>query len=214
MVAAEKLAPVEPRLESGRVERVGATIEVLLATGIYPAKRAKSCLVAPEAGDRVLCAIEEDEMYILAVLEGRPGASTKVVASEGDLQLQAPHGRVGVCGASGVDLVSSGHVSMTGAGINMRAQLGSIAIAELGFVGRLLRADVRKVALLAQEVDSVLTRLSTRAKRVFKFVEELDQTRAGTVDMRAENLLGMRGENALICARALAKVDGEQIHLG
>jgi hypothetical protein len=73
---------------------------------------------------------------------------------------------------------------------------------------------VTKIALVAQEADTILTRLTQRAKRVFRFVEEIDQTRAGTVDLRAENLIGIRGENAIISARVLAKVDGEQIHLG
>jgi hypothetical protein len=49
---------------------------------------------------------------------------------------------------------------------------------------------------------------------VFRFVEEIDQTRAGTVDLRAQNLMAIRGENAVISARVLAKVDGEQIHIG
>jgi hypothetical protein len=89
-----------------------------------------------------------------------------------------------------------------------------MAIEELGFFGRLVQAEVAKVSLVAQEVDSVLTRLTQRAKRVFRFVEEIDQTRAGTVDMRAQNLIAIRGENAVISARVLAKVDGEQIHLG
>ena len=86
-----------------------------------------------------------------------------------------------------------------------------MAIDELGFFGRLVQAEVTRVALVAQEVDSVLTRLTQRAKRVFRFVEEIDQTRAGTVDVRAESLLALRGENAVISARVLAKVDGEQI---
>ena len=33
-------------------------------------------------------------------------------------------------------------------------------------------------------------------------------------DLRAQNLVAIRGENAVISARVLAKVDGEQIHLG
>ncbi len=71
-----------------------------------------------------------------------------------------------------------------------------------------------KVALIAEEVDSVMTRLSRRAKRVFRFTEEIEQTRAGTVDVRAQNMLGLRAENAVISARVLAKIDGEQIHIG
>ena len=48
---------------------------------------------------------------------------------------------------------------------------------------KVMQVEVSKVALLAQEVDSMVTRLSQRAKRVFRFVEELDQTRAGTVEV-------------------------------
>jgi hypothetical protein len=105
-------------------------------------------------------------------------------------------------------------VVMTGAEVHVRAKKGAIAIDELGFFGRLVQAEVTKIALVAQEADTILTRLTQRAKRVFRFVEEIDQTRAGTVDLRAENLIGIRGENAIISARVLAKVDGEQIHLG
>jgi hypothetical protein len=103
---------------------------------------------------------------------------------------------------------------MTSADLQVRAGTGSVAVEELGFFGKLVRAEVAKVALAAQEVESVVTRLTQRAKRVFRFVEEIDQTRAGTVDLRAQNLVGIRGENALISARVLAKIDGEQIHLG
>jgi len=103
---------------------------------------------------------------------------------------------------------------MTAGELHLRARKGSVAIDELGFFGRLLQAEVSKVALVAKEVDSVMDRLSQRAKRVFRFVEEIDQTRAGSVDLRAQNLLALRGENAVVSARVLAKIDGEQIHLG
>ena len=108
----------------------------------------------------------------------------------------------------------SGHGAMTSAELHVRAGKGSVAVEDLGFFGKLVRAEVAKVALAAQEVDAVVTRLTQRAKRVFRFVEEIDQTRAGTVDLRAQNLMGIRGENTVISARVLAKLDGEQIHIG
>lgn len=214
MTAAKKLTSPEAYLESGRVERVGeAVVEVRLWSGSLEARRAKSCLVAPEVGDKVLCAVDAEGAFILAVLEGREGART-LLAVSGDLELQARGGRASVSASEGVDIVSAGAVAVTSSELHLRARKGSVAIDELGFFGRLVRAEVTRVALVAQEVDSVLTRLTQRAKRVFRFVEEIDQTRAGTVDMRAESLLALRGENAVISARVLAKVDGEQIHLG
>ena len=214
MSAAKKIVRREAYLEAGRVERIGEMIEVSLGTGTCEARRAKSCLVAPEVGDIVLCAVEPDgTTFVVAVLAGREGAPTKL-AVDGDLALHARGGRVSLSSPLGVDIVSGGAVAMTSTELHVYAKKGTMAIEELGFFGRLVQAEVAKVSLVAQEVDSVLTRLTQRAKRVFRFVEEIDQTRAGTVDMRAQNLIAIRGENAVISARVLAKVDGEQIHLG
>jgi hypothetical protein len=214
MNAAKKLASPETHLETGTVERVlGETIEVRWNAARYQARRAKSCLVVPEAGDTVLCALGPEDTYVLAVLRGADGVPTRL-AAEGDLHVQSRGGRVAVSSPEGVDLVSEGTVSMISSELHVRAQSGTVAVEELGFFAKLVQAEVAKIALVAQEVDSAFTRLTQRAKRVFRFVEEIDQTRAGTVDLRAQNLIGIRGENAVISARVLAKVDGEQIHLG
>jgi hypothetical protein len=221
MTAAKKLAQVATYLETGHVERVGpkdgrparGAAAVRLETGIYEAVRARSCLVAPEVGDKVLCAVEAEGVFIIAVLVGREGAATKLTA-DGDLELSARGGKVAICASEGVDIVSGRAVAMTAAEVHVRAKKGSVAVEEMGFFGRLLQAEVKKIALVAEEVDSVLGRLTQRAKRVFRFVEEIDQTRAGTIDMRAQDLIGIRAENAVISARVLTKVDGEQIHIG
>jgi hypothetical protein len=214
MTAAKKLANVDTYLDTGTVERtLSGTVEVRLHSGACQAQRARSCLVAPETGDSVLCAFGPKGAFVLAVLEGREDAPTRLVA-DGDLHIQSRAGRVAVSSPAGVDIVSGGTVAMTSAEMHVRVAKGSVAIEELGFFGRLVQAEVTKIALAAQEVDTVLTRLTQRAKRVFRFVEEIDQTRAGTIDLRAQNLVGIRGENAVVSARVLAKVDGEQIHLG
>ena len=57
-------------LETGRVERVTGGLRVTLGDDRFEARRAKSCLVAPEPGDRVLCALEDDGVFVLAVREG------------------------------------------------------------------------------------------------------------------------------------------------
>jgi hypothetical protein len=214
MKAAKKVANVETYLEAGRVDRVvDGLVEVRLDHVTYRGRRAKSCLVAPEVGDTVLCAVGEDQVFVIAVLEGHDGASTKL-AVDGDLEVRSRAGHVKVSGAQGVGLLSSAEVDIVAASVNIRAPKGTFAIDELGFLGRLFQAQVTKVAIAAKEIDTLADRLSQRLKRAFRFVEGIDQTRAGTVDLRAQNLVGIRGENAVISARVLAKVDGEQIHIG
>ncbi len=200
-------------LETGTVERTTGGLRVALGDDPYDACRAKSCLVAPEPGDRVLCALEDDAVFVLAVLEGREGSATRLTV-EGDLRLQAPSGRISVCSAKGVDIIGAEDVAVTTGNFHLRAKVGSVAIEELGFFGKLLRAEVGKVALVAKELDSRLERWTQRAKRVFRFVEDIEQLRAGTVDMRAENLAALRGENTVVSARVLAKIDGQQVHIG
>ena len=213
MTAAKKLVRLDTYFEAGKIERTGEILGVRLSTGIAEARRAKSCLVVAEVGDTVLCAVSPEDVFVLAVLEGRRGASTKL-AADGDLDVQARGGRVAISASSGIDLVTPGEVAVNTADLSVFAKKGSVSIEELGYFGRLVQAEVDKLAVIAREVDSVVARLTQRAKRVFRFIEDIDQTRAGTVDLRAQGLIAIRGENAIVSARVLAKVDGEQIHIG
>jgi hypothetical protein len=212
---AHKLANTQTVLETGTVERIlSGTVEVRLPfpAGVHRGRVAKSCLVVPEAGDTVLCTSGPAGTFVLAVLEGAVGAPTRI-GSAGDLHIES-QGRVVVSAAEGVDLMSGGKLAMTAGELQVRAPKGSVAVEELGFFGRVVQAQVAKVALIADDVDTIVERIAQRAKRVFRFVEELDQTRAGAVDLRAHHLVAIRGENAVVSARVLAKLDGEQIHLG
>ncbi|MCC6523894.1 MAG: DUF3540 domain-containing protein [Polyangiaceae bacterium] len=206
-------ATPQTTLETGWVDALCDGLTVRLGRERHAARRAKSCLVAPDVGDRVLCAVEGEAVFVLAVLEGAPGAATRVSA-EGDLKLQATTGRLTLGATEGIDLVTGKTVGVTGGAVHVRAKTGSVAVEELGFLSRLVRAEVGKVALLAEHVDSTVTRIVQRAKRAFRFVEEVEQVRAGTLDLRAENLAAIRADNTLLTARVLAKIDAAQVHIG
>lgn len=77
-------------------------------------------------------------------------------------------------------------------------------------------ADVRvgAVSLVAEAIESFVTRLLSRAKRSYRFVEETDQLRAGNIDQRATGHLNLRGETAVMHAGVLVKIDAAQIHMG
>jgi uncharacterized protein DUF3540 len=200
-----------PRLETGIVVSV-APLSIRIGDTSLGARRAKSCLVAPEPGDKVLCALDAEAVYVLSVLEG--ARATTRVAVEGALDIVAQGGRVSVRSSESVELGGGKAVSIAGPKLDVRAAEGSVAIDKLGFVSKLVMAEVGKAVIAAREIDSLADRIMQRARRIFRFVEEIDQTRAGTVDIRADSLLGLRGENAIISARVLTKVDAEQIHLG
>lgn len=200
-----------PRLETGVVTSV-LPLVIRMGEAEKHARCAKSCLVAPEAGDRVLCALEGDSVYVLAVLEGTT-TSTRV-AVPGELDIVAQGGRMSLRSPDAVNVQGGSAISMTSPKLEMRAASGSIAIDQLMFLGKRVMAEAGKVVVAARELDTLADRVVQRAKRVFRFVEDVDQTQAGTVDIRANSLLGLRGENAIVSARVMTKVDADQIHLG
>lgn len=179
------------------------------------ARRALSCLVAPEVDDRVLVAVggRARECFILAVLE-REARATVELTVEGDLALRASHGAVTVSAAHDVNLLAQAEVNIASRGVSVQANEGTLALRAVNLVGELLRADVREVKAVAETVDTVVERLSQRVKRAFRFIEEDDVKRAERIDHAARQVMHLRAENALVTAHKLAKVDGEQIHIG
>ncbi len=50
--------------------------------------------------------------------------------------------------------------------------------------------------------------------RAYRFVEEMEHVRAGSIDYAARENVRFHGRNALVTAQQLVKMDGEQIHMG
>lgn len=175
----------------------GGELTVQLDEGPRPARRAKSCLVEVAAGDRVLCSVAADAVYVLAVLESAEAGPTRVVADRG------------------LELSSKGEIAVRGESIAMRARSGTVAIEQLRVLGRAVEATfVDKASVFAERVESRASRVVQRAKQAFRFVTELEQVRVGTFDLRAESLAAVRGENTIVSARVLTKLDGEQVKIG
>jgi hypothetical protein len=134
--------------------------------------------------------------------------------ADGSMEIRLPQGRFVVAAQEGVDLVSAKEVSVTAGGVRVNAAEGSAVIQQLSLLGSFVRAEFDRIKVLAASCDSVFDRLLQRVKRSYRFVEEHDQVRATQIDYVAQNNASLRGENTLITAKDLVKVDGEQIHLG
>jgi hypothetical protein len=186
----------------------GEHLVVRTALADVPARRAASCLLAPAVGDRVLLAIQErGDAYVLAILDQRdPGAA--VLSVEGDLTLRSVRGKVAVAAQEGIDLV-------TGAAARIMASAVEVeAASALSVLGGAVKAELGKVKMYAATLDSFFERVSQRAKRSFRTVEEIDQVRAQHIDYAANANVQIRGENALVTAHDLAKINGDQVHIG
>src|SRR5262249_10587279 len=149
----------------------GERFVVRTDSGEYGAKRAVSCLVEPIAGDFVLVAAHASgSSWVLAVLERETGAATTVSVA-GDMNLRLKQGKFTVAAQEGVALVSGKDVNVVSTSVQVNAVEGQIALRRLSFVGNFVRAEIEKVKLVAQSLDSVLERFSQKVKRSYRTVE-------------------------------------------
>lgn len=178
------------------------------------ARRALSCLVEPMAGDRVLVAGDFNaDLFVISVLERENSQAVRMTV-EGDLTLGLPNGRLSVVAAQGIDMVSGREMGLTASELEIRGRKGLVVFDQLSCIGRTAFAQLEVIKLVGGFLDTVLERVSQKVKRCYRVVEEVDHLRSGQVDYRAEKNLSLRGLNALVTAKELVKIDGDQIHLG
>lgn len=191
----------------------GDSIVVRLGENDVPAARATSCLIAPMPGDRVLVAMPEGECFVLAVLQREAGAACKL-AVEGDLEIASRKGKVAVASPGGIDMLTSGEARVTAARLALHAPEADAVIDKLSFLGSVLRAELVKLRVVAEQCDSLFERAVQRVKSSYRFVAEIDQVRAKQVDMVAKDAVRVHAGNAVVTAEELVKIDGEQVHIG
>jgi len=96
----------------------------------------------------------------------------------------------------------------------VRSKTASLLLDGVTFLGKAVRAELGRAIVSAETLDQRIGRLSQRLKRAYRFIEEGEHVRAESLDYAAEKSVNLRGENTIVTARELVKVDGGQIHLG
>jgi len=199
----------------GEVEsKSGDAFTVDTGDGRVDALRAVSCLVEPDVGDRVMVAGPEDgELYVTAIL-ARPGGQPLHLKLSGDVAVGVSKGQLPLAADEGLHLVSAKDLSVTSSELRVRAEQSHLMMDRIIHIGSRLLSHARRVKLVSDVIDTFAERLSQRVKRSYRFIDEMDYTRAKEIDQAAEGNINIRGENTLTTARRLVKIDGEQIHVG
>ncbi|EYF05089.1 DUF3540 domain-containing protein [Chondromyces apiculatus] len=222
---ARKLTPEPVTLDEGTIVAVkdGA---FTVRTGDFDctARRARSCLVAPQVGDEVLVSFgREGRCFVLAVLDSapevQPGATPgatrpTTIEVDGDLDVRVSSGKLGLRAARGVSVTSGDELNLVGKALSVSALEGTVFVQQLAYLGSRFKAEVEAIKTVGSVCDAVFERVSQRVKRSFRAVEDLDQLKAGKVDYAAETTMSLRAEHAVVHAEELVKVDAKQIQLG
>jgi hypothetical protein len=196
------------------VAQQGSCFDVETPSGLFRLKRAFSCVVAPEVGDRVLVVRSPLEGgFILSVLKREPGAKA-TLAFEADVDIITRKGKLGMVSPQGVAVASHKEIHLLASKIGMSAAEGDIRIGKLSVLGEACDISLKTVKFLARTCESVLERFMGRAKRSYRIIEDMDQVKAGTIHHTAEKALMLRGTFAQMTAKDDVHIDAERIHVG
>lgn len=178
-----------------------------LSEGNGRALRADSCLLEPEYGDTVLVCNggEKAVSYILAILS-RAQRDSASLCLPGDVALHAEQGHLTVRAPKSL--------AMQSPEIAMAALRGDMKFQRLDVSAQQAEARFGAANLLARTLNSTIGRLLQKARDSFRWIENLDETRATRVRIQASERYSLTARHAAILAEQQVKIDGEKIDLG
>jgi len=211
---ARALDKEENFLEYGTVKLAeGGAFRVEAESGVVAAKKSFSCLVEPLPRDMVLVSRAASGCYILAILE-RHGDQHACLAFEGDADLRVKQGRLRVAAQGGIDLVSAKDTALVSPELSINSVQAEVNIQHLSFFGTFLEGQIQKIKLIGQACDSIFERVSQRVKWCYRWVDELDQLKAGQLNYLVKKLMSLRGKYSVLTAEKDVHIDGDKILMG
>lgn len=174
------------------------------------AKRAASCLLAPEVGDGVLLAALPAGVFVLAVLERHSGDRELVV--EGELRLVAA--RVSVEAEEELTLRSRGAARLLGETLTLAAKEATWVGQQLRMLAEQLTLDATRIKQVSSYSEVVAESARERLGRSYRDIRESEHVKAGALTFSLRRTLRLHADTAVLTAKRLVKLGADQIHLG
>lgn len=195
------------------------TGDVRVSAGGRPlaARRAPSCLLEPEGGDRVACwrasgpgQGADADVYIVAVLSRRDGVPARL-RIDGSAELAAS-GRLRLVSKIAID-VHAPEFEVDAARMSFSTRALSLAADAIRSVAAACRATFGDLQMVGATCSTVFTSEHHHAQSHSRSVEGVDRLDAQVVDHEAHELMNLRGKNVLANG-SLVKLQAGQLHLG
>jgi|GEM_PF-4884762 len=200
-------------LAVGRV-RLASAGEYFIETeiAVYPARRAASLLMEVAPGDLVLAVVSGRQAWAVEVLE-RASDSRPTLRCDAGLEIAAGAEGLRVAGAR-LEFEAALEISSSSPAWTLETETARVRVSSLSLVGRAVNAALGRLRLAASVADSVVGRLTQRAKTALRTVDGLDRHRAGKLRVEVAEDWTLHAANAQLKAKGKVRVDGEKIDLG
>lgn len=162
---------------------------------------------------------------------------------DGDLTLAAPRGNVNIlsggdllCSSVGATVVRSARsvdlgvhgsdpgaariklseqgLALSGDDLRVDSTTADVRIENARYRGTSFQGTLGRARWVYDRLETVVTRLFERARNVYRYTEQLHQTKAGRVRTIVAGDYRVRGKRIDLGAQADVKIDGERINLG
>lgn len=162
----------------------------------YLTEKAASCLLLPHIGDTVLISgPDSTNLFIIAIIkQAAPEQSELTVRGQLSIRSEA--------------------LLLQSKQLQVKADTAQCVIDRADYVGKELRSTISINRMVAKVYDVIADRLSQMSRNSFKVTEQVDQTRAGTIDYQADDSARLHSKYTMVTGKELVKVDSDQIHMG
>jgi hypothetical protein len=105
-------------------------------------------------------------------------------------------------------------LSLESSAIGVTAKQGELRIDETAFTGKKITANIGLVKLVSDRLETLAQTVMSRAKNVYRTVEELCQLKTGRMRTLVKNTFHLKSKNAMLKSEEDFKVRADKIHLG
>ena len=177
----------------------------------YQVKRAASCLLLPEPGDKVLVSGDmAGGLYIIAVLEQQAGGHSTVQVN-GALTIAA----------HALSLRSEQHIALETDTLSVTAETGAVDAEQWSVNSHhyaLTSVELDVAALRSRytggQRESYYQSVAETTRRSVRYVTGTDTVKAINLDYSADFIARLNGNTTLINGESVVKADGKQILVG
>lgn len=138
------------------VEKNGRMYYVTVNNKIFIAQRAFGCLIEPENGDTILISSNNQEVFILTVLD-RKYSSDAVLSSDGNLHMQLMNGELNLQSRS-ISFDSSDKFSINSPSVNVDTIEADIKCTSLTLLGKSMECLIDKIKTVGKKAESFFKR--------------------------------------------------------
>lgn len=169
---------------------------------------AAGCLIAPEAGDVVLCAgtASGAGIYLLSVLSRAKPDTPSVLRARAGLTVETADGPLTLRGGDTLTLSAQA--------MDVRASAGRFRIASAVVDADAVMSRIGSLQMMGERLLSLVKVISGKHARASRQVEELDQVQAGEVAVTADRVITQRAHYIVHNSTEDMRFDGARIHMG